>query len=153
MSGLKITETIYAYGHRNISAIHNTTIEITKENHISKRGDCIIAVGATKGASDLSQAFKKAAKRKGVPIEITIESGGIKEVVLAEGESLLSFNHPTDLVIRKSNYICNRTIAVRSDKASVDLSRRLIRRLRDSNQRISIVLAIHCSSSSTTILH
>jgi len=135
-----ITEVVEAHGHKNIRATHKTTLEVTKEHDLTRRGDCIIALGATKGAADLSPEFKEAAKRKDAQITITIEAGDLKEVVRAKGSPRLLFIHPTDLVIRKSDYICSRTIAIKADKAAKDLSRRIITRMQDPYQGIKITL-------------
>jgi len=133
---------IFACGHENIRATHGTTFEITKELALTKRGDCIIAVGATKGAADLPVGFKEAARSEGAQMTITIEAGELKEVVRARGSPRLVFTHPTDLVVRKSNYVCGRTLAIGADKAASDFSRELIEKIRDSNQNIRITLAV-----------
>jgi len=72
---LRITELVDARGHENIQSTHKTTFEITKETTLTRRGDCVIAVGATKGAADLNPRFKEAAKKKSARITITIEVG------------------------------------------------------------------------------
>jgi len=133
---------IFACGHENIQATHGTTFEITKEPALTKRGGCIIAVGATKGAADLPLGFREAARSEDAQMTITIEAGELKEVVKAKGNPRLLFTHPTDLVVRKSNYICGRTLAIRADKAASDFSRKLIEKIRDSNQKIRITLAV-----------
>jgi len=133
---------IFARGHENIQATHRTTFEITKESTLTKRGDCIIAIGATKGAADLPPSFKEAARSEGAQMTITIEAGELKEVVRARGSPRLLFIHPTDLVVRKSNYVCGRTLAIMANKAASDLSRKLIEKIRDSNQEIRITLAV-----------
>jgi len=133
---------IFARGHENIQATHGTTFEITKELTLTKRGDCIIAIGATKGAADLPLDFKETARSEGAQMTITIEAGELKEVVRARGSRRLLFTHPTDLVVRKSNHVCGRTLAIGADKAASDLSRRLIEKIRDSNQEIRITLAV-----------
>jgi len=137
---MKIVEVLEAYGHENIRSTHKTTLEITKENVLTKRGDCIIAVGSTKGSADLSPAFKRAMKRDGARLTVVIEAGGTREVVRAWGSPRFSFLHPTDLVIRKSDYICSRTVGIRADKAACDLSRALIERIRNPSQRIKVSL-------------
>ena len=38
--------TFKAYGHENIRATHNRTIEFTKHKELSVRGDCIIGVNS-----------------------------------------------------------------------------------------------------------
>lgn len=139
---MKISEVIDARGHPNILATHKTTLEITKETALTKRGDCIIAVGATKAAADLSAEFKEAAKRENAEITILIEADEERETVKAKGNPQLSFEHTTDMVIRKSSYVCNRTTAIRADKAAVDLSRKLTGKLRDPSQRIKITLTV-----------
>ena len=133
---------IFAHGHENIQATHETTFEITKEPTLTKRGDCIIAVQATKGAADLPLEFKEAARKKGAQITITIEAGELKEIVRTRGSPRLLFTHPTDLVVRKTDYVCGRTLAIRADKAASDLSRKLVEKIQDSSQRIRITLAV-----------
>jgi len=137
---MKVTEVIDAYGHENILSIHRMTFEITKEAHLTKRGDCIIAVRATKGALDLLSEFKETARKENVKIIITIEADSVKEVINAQGSPHLLFTHPTDLVIRKSDYVCGRTLAVRADKAACDFSRQLVEKLRNSSQKVRITL-------------
>ncbi|MBE0512250.1 DUF371 domain-containing protein, partial [Candidatus Bathyarchaeota archaeon] len=112
----------FAHGHENIQATHETTFEVTKETTLTKRGDCIIAVEATKGAADLPLEFKEAARKKGAQITITIEAGELREIVRTKGSPRLLFTHPTDLVVRKTDYVCGRTLAIRADKAASDLS-------------------------------
>ena len=133
---------ISAHGHENIEATHETTFEITKEPTLTKRGNCIIVVGASKGAADLPLEFKEAVRKKGAQIIITIEAGKLKEIVRAKGSPRLLFTHPTELVVRKSDYLCGRTIAIRADKAASDLSRKLVEKIQDPNQRIRITLAV-----------
>ena len=55
-----LTETIRCRGHRNVLSLHAGTFMITKDLHLTCKGDCIIAVGADKGAADLSPAFRNA---------------------------------------------------------------------------------------------
>ena len=133
---------IFAQGHENIQATHETTFEITKETTLTKRGDCVIAVKATKGAADLPLEFKKAARKKGAQITITIEAGELREIVRTMGSPQLLLTHPTDLVVRKTDYVCGRTLAIRADKAASDLSRKLVEKIQDPNQGIRITLAV-----------
>ena len=133
---------IFAHGHENIQATHETTFEITKEPTLTKRGDCIIAVEATNGAADLPLEFKEATRKKDAQITMTIEAGELKEIVRAKGSPRLLFTHPTDFVVRKTDYVCGRTLAIKADKAASDLSRKLVEKIQDSSQRIRITLAV-----------
>ena len=139
---MRVTEVIDAWGHENIRSTHKTTFEITKETALTRRGDCIIAVCATKGAADLHPKFKEAARKEDAQITITVEVDEIKEIINACGSPQLLFTHPTDLVIRKSNYICSRTIAIRADKSAAELSRRLVEKLHNPHQKVRITLVV-----------
>jgi hypothetical protein len=131
---------ILAYGHRNIKATHKSTLEITKENLLSERGDCIIALSADKSIADLSEDFRQNLRNDNARVEILIEAKEAKDVVNAFGSSRLILTHPTDLVVRKGNYICSRTLAVQADKAARDLSRELVEELKNPKQRVKITL-------------
>jgi len=129
-------EIINAKGHKNIRAKHKTTLEITKENHLTPRGDCIVGISADKGMLELSDEFKKKLRNENSILEIEIECCGIKEKIIAYGNSKLILEHPTDMVVRKSDFICNRTLAVKADKAACDLDRKLVENLRNGKDII-----------------
>jgi hypothetical protein len=136
------TETIIAYGHKNIQATHKSTLEITKEVELSKRGDCIIAVSANKTMADLGSEFKEKLRKENAKITMLIEAGNIVEVVNAFGSARLILTHPTDIIVRKSNYICSRTLAIQADKAACDLSRKLVKTLKNPKQKVKITLTV-----------
>ncbi|HVP92571.1 MAG TPA: DUF371 domain-containing protein [Acidobacteriota bacterium] len=139
---MKVAEIIFARGHRNVQATHKSTLEITKDNELSRRGDCVIAVSANKALADLSPQFKENLRRENSRITMLIEAGSISEVVNAYGNPRLILSHPTDMVLRKSNYMCSRTLAIEADKAACDLSRKLVERLKNPEQRIRITLNV-----------
>jgi hypothetical protein len=137
----EIKEVISGYGHENIQATHKTTLEFTKDTHLSKKGDCIIAVATDKALADLSAEFKEKLRKTQTKLTILIEANGIIEKVNAHGSQQLILTHPTDMVIRKSDYISNRTLAVHADKAAQDLSRDLVEKLKNPKQKVKITLA------------
>jgi hypothetical protein len=139
---MEVTEIILGYGHENIQATHKTTFEITKEAQLSRRGDCIIAVSANKTMTDFSSEFKENLHKEKAKIMILIEAGDAAEVVNAFGSPRLILTHRTDMVVRKSNYICNRTLAIQADKAACDLSRKLAEKLRNPKQKVKIALTV-----------
>jgi hypothetical protein len=133
-------EAIVGYGHKNIQATHKTTLEFTKDKHLSKKGDCIVAVAADKALADLSAEFKENLRKPHAKLVILIEAGGIIEQVNAYGSPRLILSHPTDMVMRKSGYVCSRTLAVHADKAARDLSRELVEKLKNPEQKVKITL-------------
>jgi len=139
---MEMTEIFFAYGHENIQATHESTLEITKETQVSKKGNCIIAVSANKAVTDLSPGFKENLRLEDQKMSMLIEAGELVEVVNAFGSPRLILTDPTDMVMRKSSYICNRTLAIQADKAAFDLSRKLVQKLRNPMQKVKITLTI-----------
>lgn len=125
-----------ARGHPNITARHKTAMEITCEEHLNKTGDCIIAVGADRGLKHFPQSFKKLARSDRAEITLTLEVGGIKEVITGRGHSALSFEHPGDIVVRKSTFTCPRTLIVKADKAAIDIPREMVEMLHNPEARL-----------------
>ncbi len=142
----KQTEVISAKGHPNIQSIHPTTLMFTKDAHLSKNGDCIVAIAADKAAADLSPEFKAALQKPNTKLIITITADGVEEQIHASGSPELTLTHPTDLVIRRSDYVCSRTLAVCADKASNNLSRKLIEKLKQPNVEVKIHLTVTLDS-------
>ena len=135
-------ENIVAFGHENIQAIHPTTLMFTKEKQLSAAGDCILAVGADKALADLNQPFKDALRKANSKLTIIIEAAGLCEQVNASGSPKLILSDQNDIVIRKSSYISDRTLAINADKSSNDLSRDLVAVLRKPKQLITISLTV-----------
>ncbi len=117
---------------------HRMTFEITRDVELSRRGDCVIAVDATKGPRQLSLDFKKACMRQGSRITMKLEVAGLFEAICGEGSPELNFTHQTEMVGRKSSYPSDRTIMIRADKAACDLDRRLIDALKSPNAKLTI---------------
>ena len=137
-----LKEEVTASGHGNIEATHPTTLEITKEKRLSRRGDCIIAVGTDKSLADLSDEFKESLRKPNAKLTLTIEVNGITEQINAHGSPDLILAHPSDMVVRKSSYVDDRTLAVNADKAARDLSRELVEKLQNSKQKARITLRV-----------
>ena len=143
MSAKETRENIVAFGHENIQAIHPSTLMFTRERHLSKTGDCVVGVAADKAVADLNQEFKEKLKRPNAKLTIIIEAEGLTEQIDALGSPKLILTHPTDMVIRKSSYICDRTLAIRADKSANDLPRELVEKLKNPRQKINITLVLH----------
>ena len=135
-------EKIHALGHRNVRATHGTTVEFTKEKHLSLRGDCVVAVSAERGPQELPSPLVKAIARDESMMEVTIESGCCSATINGRGSSDLTLDHPTDFVIRKSTFTCPRTLMVGADMAAVDLPRELVETLRIDGSPVTITIRV-----------
>lgn len=142
MHAAELREVIFAKGHRNVLATHPTTLEFTREDDLSRRGDCIIAVSADKAMPDLNAGFKEKLRRDNAKLTILIEAGGIAETVCASGSAHLTLEDPVEMIVRKSDYSCHRTLAVKADKAAADLSRDIIEKLKNPAQKVKVTLTI-----------
>ena len=142
MSTKQTRENILAYGHENIQAAHPSTLMFTKEKHLSKTGDCIIAVAADKAVADLSRELREKLKKPNVKLTITIEADGLTQRINASGSPKLVLTNQTDMVIRKGDYISDRTLAIHADKSSNDLPREFVEKLKNPEQKIKITLIV-----------
>jgi hypothetical protein len=142
MRSPKVREIIFGYGHENIQATHKTTLEFTKDTQLSKKGDCIVTVAADKTLADLNTEFKENLRKPNAKLSITIEVDELIENVNAHGSPQLILTHPTDMVIRKSDYVCSRTLAIHADKAAEDLPRDFVEKLKNPKQKVKITLEV-----------
>ena len=125
-----LREIIRCRGHRNVRATHKSTLEFTKEDYLTPRGDCILCVEADRGINDFSDEFKKAL-RAGEKLIIRIKVGELVDEVVAEGSPHLILDHDYSMVIRKSTYIDARTLAIKANKAAKDIDRRIVELLKN----------------------
>jgi hypothetical protein len=138
----QVTEVLHGWGHKNIQSSHKTTLEFTKDKHLSRNGDCIVAVGIDKAIDDFSPEFKEKMKRSETELLVAIEAGGIADYVKAHGSEKLLLTHSMEIVIRKSDYVSGRTLAIYADKAAADLSRKLVEKLQNPLEPVKVTLTV-----------
>lgn len=113
-------------GHENIRSNHQRTIEITKESHLTPSGDCIIGVNASASCADLPPSLKKKLQNPNSKVTFSIKVGKHEFNVEGRGHENLILTHLEDIVIRKSDFVCPRTLAVKCDKSSDLIPREMI---------------------------
>lgn len=126
-----IQDEVIFYGHPNIKLLHLKSIEITKDEHLTPRGDCIIGVKASKSCANLSEPIKHRLKSRSAAVTIEVMVGNELFVIEGKGDDRLMIHHSHDIVIRKSNFVCPRTLSVLCNKASSDVPRSLVKMLQD----------------------
>ncbi len=137
----EMKDEIIAWGHENITARHRTTLEVTKEENLTLRGDCIIGVKADKAIRDIDERIKewlRAGNR--IEIEIILPQYGLKDSLVGFGSRDMTFEHKTDIVVRKSDYVCERTLAIRANKAAKDIDREIVKLLKDPTTELRFVI-------------
>ena len=128
------------FGHENIRSTHQRTIEITKESHLTPQGDCIIGVGATASCADLPDKLKKKLRDPRSKISFLIKVGEHEFMVEGKGHENLTLTHTEDIVIRKSEFVCPRTLAIKCDKSSDLLPREMVSLLQSPNTKGSFII-------------
>ena len=129
----------HAYGHQNILGTHKTTLEFTKDKEVSLKGDCIIGVNANFDLDKLRKFIKISNNKK---ITITIKPvtklAKIKEKITAQINP--NFNHDKEFVIRKTDFVSERTFAIKANKSAFDLNGHLIDCLKEKKDKISVII-------------
>ena len=129
-------------GHENIRSNHQKTIEITKESHLTLQGDCIVGVNATSSCADLPQELKDKLRISDSKVTFSINVGEHEFVLKGKGHPNLILTHSEDIVIRKSDFICPRTLAVNCDKASNLLPREMVSLLQDPKTKGTFTITV-----------
>jgi len=137
-----LTEEIQFCGHKNIRSLHTRTIEITKDPNLTLNGDCIIGVSATKSCSDLTSAIKNKIRRNQsiVEIDLIVEPFSIK--IHGIGNDNLLLTHLHDIVLRKSNFICDRTLCLSCNVSAIQIPRKMIDLLKDPSKQGLLVIGV-----------
>ena len=141
---MSILDIIYAYGHRNVSCTHNTTIEVTKDKNLSERGNCILAIMASKGCFDLNSNLKEEIwkERK---IKVLIQVADFQDSFYGFGNRNLQLSSLSDIVFRKSDYICERTILINCSKASNQINKKIIYCLKEPHTQVKLIFKSVCN--------
>ena len=123
------------YGHENIRSLHQKTIEITTEPELTLQGDCIIGVQANCGCNDIPEKMKNLLRATKSDVLFTIIVKDISFKVKGKGHNDLVLTNPHDIVVRKSSFICPRTLATHCNKASDSIPRNMVKLLQNPDSK------------------
>lgn len=123
-----------ARGHENVTSLHKSTFEITTDESLTLKGDCIVGVKSEITLDDLPEELKNMIKTDNQKIELFLESDNYSDKIVGYGSSKLTLDHPSDMVCRKSDFTCNRTLMINADKAARDLNKNLIDELKKGSK-------------------
>ena len=132
---------IMARGHENVLSLHKSTFEITKDNDLSLSGDCIIGLDIDKSMEDFPKEFKEKLANDDTKVIVELRTPNASDIIKGYGHHDLTLSHPTDIVCRKSTFVCSRTLMIKSNKAAIDLNRDLIKDLANGeSMEVNIIL-------------
>jgi hypothetical protein len=113
-------------GHPKITAEHKSTLEFTKDDHISGNGDCILGISSSHDIRDLNKLNGR--------LIFLINVEGIEDSFEATIPKNHEITDEKELVIRTSSFVSSRTYAIASSKASIDIDRNLIESLKKGKE-------------------
>ena len=132
---------IKAKGHENVLSLHKSTFEITKDKDLSLSGDCIIGLDIDKSMEDFPEDFKEKLANEDTKVIVELKTPNASDTIEGYGHHDLTLSHPTDIVCRKSTFVCSRTLMIKSNKAAIDLNRDLIKDLANGeSMEVNIIL-------------
>lgn len=134
--------TIRFSGDPNITATHEKTFEITKDPSIHGEGDCIIGVAASKACADLDEDVKKLLREEGSRVIVTIRVGGYTFQAQGTGHQELPLKHKSDIVVRRSRFICTRTLAISCSKTASDIPREMVHLLQAPSTKGTMTIRV-----------
>ena len=117
--------------HKNVSSLHRSTFEITKDAEIGPTADCIIGTDMDKTMLNFPDEFKDKIADSDTKITVILDTENGHDEIVGFGHEDLTLTHPTDIVCRTSDYTCPRTLMIRSDKAAKDLDEKLVEDLKN----------------------
>jgi hypothetical protein len=129
-----------ASGHENVIGDHRTTIELTSEDFLTPTGTCIIGIKATQTLDKLDPDIKKLAKSSETTIQLVMSVDNLCETIVGRGSLGLTYADDTSMVIRRSDFECDRTLMIHANKAACDLDRTFVQLLQDSDITIECEL-------------
>ena len=121
MINMEAQEIIRCQGHPLVLGTHPTTFEVTRAGHLTKKGNCIIGISADKSCDRLSAEFKRVLTHDDAVLITRLSCDGKTVEVKSRGSSQFTLDHPTDMVWRRSSFVCGRTIGIMSDHAAATL--------------------------------
>lgn len=118
-------------GHKNVTSLHESTFEVTKDVEIGLTADCIIGTSMDKSMFDFPEEFKAKIANSNTKITVILETENARDEIVGFGHEDLTLTHPTDIVARTSDYTCSRTLMIKANKAARDLDLDLIEDLKN----------------------
>ena len=118
-------------GHKNVTSLHKSTFEVTKDAEIGPAADCIVGTSADKSMLNFPQEFKDKIADSNTEIKVILDTENGHDEITGFGHEDLTLTHPTDIVCRTSDFTCSRTLMIKADKAAKDLDSDLIEDLKN----------------------
>jgi hypothetical protein len=115
---------------------------VTRDERLTRSGDCVVAVGAEASLADLPKELKAAARSSKATVSLTIEVGRESFTVKGMGHPDLTYSSELDMVARRSRYTCGRTLMVEADAAASGVPRSIAGLLTNPDVEVRVTLRV-----------
>src|SRR5574340_1611629 len=123
------------HGHKNVRSLHPKSIEITTDSDLTVNGDCIVCIRASCGCLGIPDEIKTLLQKPQSEVTCTILVDDLSYKITGRGSEKLTLKNPHDIVIRKSNFTCPRTLSIGCDVASDSIPPQIIKALQNPKTR------------------
>jgi hypothetical protein len=130
------------YGHPNVLSKHKSTLEFTTDSELTLRGDCILGVKASVGPFNLPEELKIKLREKESKVKMLLEVDGLIEEIEGTGHPELLLSDKVAIIIRKSNFICSRTLMINANKAAQDVSEQIKNKMKDKEMEMKVTIHV-----------
>lgn len=127
--------TFTCHGHENIRALHVKTLEFTKDESVTERGDCIVGCRATFDRLSLKQFSKKIR----VICSVVGEDGKTIESIF-KCRVNPDFDDDRECVLRKSFHRSRRTFGVGLNRGANRMDRAIVERMQDPEATMTVTI-------------
>jgi uncharacterized protein len=100
-----------------------------------------VAVRSSSAVRNLPEELKRVLSSSSGRGRIALRVGTFEFTVEGRGNPGLTFSHETDLVVRKSGFVSDRTLMIYADKSSIDIPREMVRMLQDPNSMVTVEIS------------
>ncbi len=101
-----------------------------------------MGVNASSGCKDIPIEMKKILKNSNTVVRFSIKVNDYSIEIVGKGHNNLLLDDPNDIVLRKSEFICPRTLAVNCDKSSVSIPRDMVQLLNDPSTKGTFLIEV-----------
>ena len=101
-----------------------------------------MGVSANSSCIDLPEELKNKLKNPETTVQFLIKVGDDEFSLKGKGHQNLTLTHKEDIVLRKSDFTCPRTLSVKCDKASDLVPREMVTKLQNPKTKGLFVITV-----------
>jgi len=147
---LMVSFSFSCHGHSNVTSRHKSTLEFTTDSDLSLRGDCILGVRATANLNGLPSDIKKLLRNEKTRIKMMIRTADYTEEIWGNGHPELQLSDKTAIIVRKSDFICPRTLMIKANKSAIDISNEIRYMMKNPDSKMEVTIHLEEGSIETS---